>query len=43
MNEIAAQVKPGKKLRKIEIVGLILVVLSLLGLIFNPQFISGIF
>ena len=43
MNEAVAQVKSGKKFRKIEIVGLILVGLSLLGLIFNPQFISGIF
>ena len=43
MNEAVAQVKSGKRLRKIEVVGLILVSLSLLGLIFNPQFISGIF
>ncbi|MCP4720514.1 MAG: hypothetical protein GY860_13750 [Desulfobacteraceae bacterium] len=43
MNEAVAQVKSGKGLRKIEVVGLILVSLSLLGLIFNPQFISGIF
>lgn len=43
MNEAAVQVKSRKKFRRIEIVGLILVALSLLGLIFNPQFISGIF
>ena len=43
MNEAAAEAKSGRGLRKIEITGLILVGLSLMGLIFNPQFISGIF
>ena len=36
-------VLPAKGLRKIEISGLVLVGLALLGLMFNPQFISGIF
>jgi hypothetical protein len=43
MTEAVVQVKTGKRLRKIEVVGLVLVGLSLAGLIFNPQFISGIF
>ena len=43
MSEALAGTTPKKGLRKIEITGLILVALSLAGLIFNPQFISGIF
>ncbi|MDA8134854.1 MAG: hypothetical protein M0T82_09540 [Desulfobacteraceae bacterium] len=43
MNEAVAVIKPRRGIRKIEITGMILVGLSLLGLIFNPGFISGIF
>ena len=43
MNEAVAAIKPRRGIRKIEITGMILVGLSLLGLIFNPGFISGIF
>ena len=43
MNEAVAQKKSVKRLRRIEIIGLGLVCLSLLGLLFSPQSISGIF
>jgi hypothetical protein len=43
MNEAVAVIKPRRGIRKIEVTGMILVGLSLLGLIFNPGFISGIF
>jgi hypothetical protein len=43
MNEAVAVIEPRRGIRKIEITGMVLVGLSLLGLIFNPGFISGIF
>ncbi len=43
MNEAVAAIRPRRGIRKIEIIGMVLVGLSLLGLIFNPGFISGIF
>lgn len=43
MNEAVAKGRTRSRLRGIEISGLVLVGLSLIGLIFNPQFISGIF
>jgi hypothetical protein len=42
MNETSA-ITPRKRLRGIEITGLVLVILSLLGLIFAPHHISGVF
>lgn len=43
MNEAVVAIKPRRGIRKIEVTGMILVGLSLLGLIFNPGFIAGIF
>ncbi|MDT8379827.1 MAG: hypothetical protein RQ739_13150 [Desulfotignum sp.] len=42
MNETSA-ITPRKRLRGIEITGIVLVILSLLGLIFAPHHISGVF
>jgi hypothetical protein len=42
MNETSA-ITPRKRLRGIEITGLVLVILSLLGLLFAPHHISGVF
>ncbi|MCG8567926.1 MAG: hypothetical protein MI747_22900, partial [Desulfobacterales bacterium] len=43
MSEAVAGAERKNKLRGIEITGLILVALCFLGLIFNPQFIAGVF